>query len=159
VGGDCVLADSSVTTRDTGGIDPNPGSSSSNVVRRSFTVSPVNGFIYVVLNNTDGSNAHTFHLTVSETTMFSPTWSTFTPFQTEWGFMNTTGTSINGVLTVTDSISGGPYTKSFSVQAGKVLFMTTGSTFSGGPIPANHNGGAYATHDGPPGALMPVAYL
>ncbi len=110
------------------------------------------------LDNSDTSS-HYYTITISETTMFNPSWTTFSPYLTQWGLQNTTGATVHAVLTVKDAISGGPYTKSVTIAAGSVAFITTNSTFSGGPIPANHNGNAILTHDGPPGAILANTYI
>lgn len=127
-------------------------------VRRSIVATSFSGFLEMRLHNNNGSGSNVL-FSVTETTMFSPSWSTFTPFLTQWGFQNTTNSVVNATLTLNDSISGGPYTRSFSIQPGKALFMTTNSTFTGGPIPLNHNGGAILTHDGPPGAVLANSYV
>jgi hypothetical protein len=158
-GGSCSLSNSGVTVNDATYIDPNPGTGNANVTRLTFTALTSGHFGYVVVNNTDTGSAHSYVVTVSETTMFNPSWTTFSPYLTQWGLQNTTGATIHAVLTVKDAISGGPYTKSVTIGAGSVAFITTSSTFSGGPIPANHNGNAILTHDGPPGAILANTYI
>ena len=127
-------------------------------VRRSVVSTTFSGYLEMRIHNMD-ANTSWVDVTVTETTLYSPTWSTFTPFLTQWAIMNTSNATITATLTVTDSIAGGPYTKTFTVQAGKAYFVTSNSTFSGGPIPINHNGGAILVHDGPPGAVSANAYI
>lgn len=106
------------------------------------------------------SNPETVTVSISDTTMYNPRWSTFSGFITQWGFQNTTNAAISGTLTVVDGVSGGPYTKSVSVPAGgKTVFVTTSDTFGGGPIPGSHAGGAIFTHNGPPGSIKADAYF
>jgi len=158
-GGTCILSNSGVTVNNATAVDPNPGTGSSNVTRLTFTALISTDFGYVVVNNTDASNTHYYNVTVSETTMFSPSWSTFTPFLTQWGLQNTTGSTINAVLTVTDTFGGGPYKKTVAIAPSATVFVRTGDSFVGGPIPANHGGGAILTHDGPPGAIVANCYI
>src|ERR1700682_5945397 len=158
-GGSCSLSNSGVTVNNATAIDPNSGGGFTNVTRLTFTALSSGDFGYVVVNNTDVSNTHFYNVTVSETTMFSPSWSTFTPFLTQWGLQNTTGSTINAVLTVTDSFGGGPYIKTVAIAPSATVFVRTGDSFAGGPIHANHGGGAILTHDGPPGAIVANCYI
>jgi len=158
-GGDCSLSNSGVTVNDATGIDPNPDLGNANVTRLTFTALSSTDLGYVVVNNTDASFSHSYQITISETTMFSPSWSSFTPFFTQWGLQNTTSATINAVLTVSDTFGGGPYTKNVAIASGATAFIVSTGTFVGGPIPTNHGGGATLTHDGPPGAIIANCYI
>jgi hypothetical protein len=125
-------------------------------LRYSFTT--VNRFTHFVVQNATTGSLN-YSISVSETTMFNPRWSTFSGFVTQWGFQNTTESSISGTLTVLDSVSGGPYTKSVTVAPNATVFAGSGETFLGGSIPANHAGGATFVHNGPPGSIKADAYL
>lgn len=127
-------------------------------IRKTVVSTTFSGYLEMRVHNYD-SNGSWVGVSVTDTTMFSPTWSSFANFLTQWGFMNTSSTSVNATLTVTDSMTGGVYTKNFILQPGKAYFVTTNSTFNGGPIPINHNGGAMLVHDGPPGAVSANAYV
>jgi hypothetical protein len=80
-----ILSNSGLTVNNATGIDPNPVSGNTNVARLTFTALNSGNYGYVVVNNMDGSFSHPYLVTVSETTMFSPSWSSFTPFITQWG--------------------------------------------------------------------------
>jgi len=124
--------------------------------RYSFT--SVNVLHQFIVQNAS-PKALNYSISVSETTMFNPRWSTFSGFVTQWGFQNTTDSSIAGTLTVLDSVSGGPYTKSVTIAPSTSVFVTTADTFQGGPIPVNHAGGATFAHNGPPGSIKADAYF
>lgn len=152
------VSTSPVTLTNTTGTAP-AGFSGGLVSRGSFTTTGP-GTVTITVTNTSTTAAITLlTVSVSETTLFNARWSTFSGFATQWGFQNTTNATINGVLTVNDSISGGPYTLSIAISPGATAFVSTSSAFLGGPIPANHLGGAIFTHDGPPGAITADAYF
>jgi hypothetical protein len=138
----------------TAGTDPHLPSST--LFRGSF-ISPDNNFREMRIAS--GGPAATMYYSISDTTLYNPRWSTFSGFITQWGFQNTTNASVSGTLTVNDSVSGGPYTKAVTVPSGATVFVTTSDTFTGGPIPASHAGGAFFAHTGPPGSIKADAYF
>ncbi len=125
-----------------------------NAFRGSFVPASTGTFHISVVHGNGAGVGRYVSVSVSDTTVFNPRWSTFATFITQWGFLNTTGTSLTGTLTVIDSVSGGPYTKQVTIPPGPTVFVTTTDTFTGGPIPNAHAGSSFFTHNGPPGSIL-----
>jgi hypothetical protein len=99
-----------------------------------------------------------FNVSVSETTLFNPSWSTVGGYSTQWGLQNTTGTSITGTLTLRESYGGSAtYTRAVTLPANVTTFLTT--LDPGFTIPAGRGGSAMFAHNGPPGSVLGDAYL
>lgn len=122
--------------------------------RRSFTPTTSDSYILQISNAT-GSGI-TYVITVSETTLFSPLWTTFSGFETFYRFQNTNATgSCSVVLTLTNdagaNVGGTPVT----IPVGAGATVTTRHT---GPtdlnVPNDQAGQARITHDCPPGAIQ-----
>jgi len=122
-------------------------------VRRSYTIAPAGtGVEWSITNNT--ASALTYQFSVSETTLFSPAWSTNSTYDTYFSFYNTTNTNINGVITLykaTDGTVAG--TTSLVVISGRTKPTNTVALAT----PRNFTGTAKFTHDGPPGAILAEA--
>lgn len=103
------------------------------------------------LQNTSGGT-RPYSISVSETTMFSPRWSTFGGFFTSWGFHNTTSTSLTGTLKVNKNDGTVLANPTFSIPAGTVVFKDTRPTDLN--LAAQQAGSATFTHNGPPGAIQ-----
>jgi hypothetical protein len=99
-----------------------------------------------------------FNVSVSETTLFNPSWSTVGGYFTQWGLQNTTGTAITGTLTVQESYGGAAtYTRAVMLPANVTTFLTT--LDQGFSIPSGRGGSAMFAHTGPPGSVLGDAYL
>ena len=124
-----------------------------NGVRVSFTATT--GQTLFALNNTSGG-AITYSFSVSDTTMFSPAWSTNGTYNTFYSFMNTTGVSIDGALTLynTSGVQVGSSVP-FTINANSTAATNTqamGTT-------RNAAGTAKFTHNGPPAAILAEAAI
>lgn len=101
-----------------------------------------------------------FKASVSETTLFNPSWSTYGSFASQWSLQNTSSTALTGVLTLSESLGGTTvYTKSITLPANSTTFVTTADQFVNGPVAANRGGSATFAHVGPPGSVLGDAYL
>jgi len=148
----------SVTVNDTTQLDP---VLAANSFRSSFTASAT-GPIEISVPNGNAGAGHYVAVSVSDTTVFNPRWSTFSGFVTQYGFQNTSSGSITGTLTVTSVLGSAvaPVTISFSVPANSEVFKIVGAAnTSDVVIPASHAGYAVFTHNGPPGGLVTDAYF
>ena len=97
----------------------------------------------------------TFTATVSDTTQFSPAWSTISSFDTFYSFYNTTNSTCNVTLTMVDT--GGVVRTTFS---GAVTTGTTLSTNTSALGTARGMAGtAKLTHDCPPGGILAEAAI
>jgi len=126
-----------------------------NSFRESFTAA-ASGTDSISVNNT-GANGRYVSVSVSETTVFNPQFSTFVSFTTQYLFINTTSTAVHGVLTLTATLCAGalpaPIVTPVIVPAGANLVLAANPNGSI-PTPANCGGYAIFTHDGPPGSLL-----
>jgi uncharacterized repeat protein (TIGR01451 family) len=141
---DCSV--SSLTTYDTSGIDP---AGTTGAVRVSFTATGTGTFFRMRLVSGAGSPIpYTF--SASDTTMYSPAWSTNGSFDTFYSFQNTTGTSLSGTLTLLDAGGGVLTSVNVTVPAGQTVATNTAAA----GVARNRTGTARFTHRGPPGAFV-----
>jgi hypothetical protein len=116
---------------------------------------------YVALYNNDYWNGYSYNLRITDTTLHSPRWTTWSGFVTQYGFINTTNAAISGVLTVTDDVSG-PYPPvSVTIPANGQIFEIISGTGNGSPglnLAPGHAGFADFAFIGPAGAIVADAY-
>ena len=123
-------------------------------MRRSV-VSTVNADFLEMRVHNNSASASNVVVSVTETTMFSPAWSTFGSFDTFYSFLNTTNAVCNVTLTLTDT--GGTVRSTFS---GAVAVGTTLSTNTSALGTARSLAGtARLTHDCPPGTVVGEAAI
>jgi hypothetical protein len=156
--GGCVT--STLVMRDTRTVDPRL---SSNGERLSFTATDTanSGRHRILVNNNSGV-AQNYTLSVTDTTLYNPRWSTFGTFITQWAFRNTTNAAIDCTLTATPNLGTGsttPVSITFTVPAGGELFRIIAAAGADINIGANRGGFAELSHDGPPGAIVADAYF
>ena len=140
---------STMTPRDTTGIDPGASPSSQRV---SFTASGIETFFRARLDNTPGASV-IFSFTWSDTTMLSPAWTTNGAFNTFYSFQNTTGFTLNGTVTLFDTAGTVVSTANLVIAPGQTASTNTAALGTD----RNHTGTARFTHDGPPGAIVAEA--
>jgi len=142
----CSLT-STAAPSDTSAIDP---AGTGGITRVSFGASGTQKFFRATLTNGTGAPIP-FSFTWSDTTMYSPAWSTNGSFNTFYSFQNTTVTSRVGTLTLRDT-AGGVVTVVFpvTIPAGQAASVNTASL----GVTRNRTGTATFTHNGPPGAIL-----
>jgi len=117
--------------------------------------------IFVNLVNTDYLMSYNYNIQLTDTTLHNPRWTTWSGFNTTYGFMNTTDAAISGVLTVTDAVSG-PYPPvSVTIPANGQIFEIISGTGNGSPglnLPKNRVGFADFAFIGPADAIVGDAY-
>jgi hypothetical protein len=150
-GDEGCLVTGPLTTRDTTGIDPDGASTSRRV---SFTATGTEPFFRVRLDNAAGPFT-SFSFSIADTTLYSPAWSTNGSFNTYYSFQNTTGSDLNGTLTLLDTTGTVLSTTDVVVAAGQ----TTSTNTSALGTTRNRTGTARFTHDGPPGAVLTEAAI
>jgi hypothetical protein len=136
---------------DVSGIEPNLTDSTSD---RISWIQPTTTFGQLGLNNSDTVNGYAYYVSITDTTLLNPRWSTFSGFITQYAFVNNTSADISGTLTLTDSL-GNQYIANLTVPAGGEIFETTG----GLGVPAGHFGFANFAFIGPAGAVTADAYF
>ena len=150
-GDDGCSGNSTLSATDTTAADPSDGPAS---VRVSFTASGASTFFRARLVNGPAGPIQ-YSVGWSDTTMFSPAWSTNASFDTYYAVANTTGSSLSGVLILFDSsgsILGSSY---LTIPAGQKVSTNTVAL----GITRNRKGFARFTHDGPPGAAVTEAAI
>lgn len=124
-----------------------------NTLRRCGIAASTGG-IYYRISSGIGS---TMNISASETTLFNPRWSTYNGFLSSWGFMNTSSSTISGVLSVNDGTN--TYSMNLTLQPMRLTYVFSSQTFDvGGLIGADKAGSAWFAHDGPPGSVRGDCY-
>ena len=137
-------------------IDPAPQASAASLVnyfRGSFTAGATNFYVFRIGNAS--ATAVTVEVTITETTQFSPGWSTFGTYDTFYSILNTTRSTCSGVLTLYDTAGVAVTVANLTVPPG----ATTGTNTSAMGTVRNTTGTAKLTHDCPPGAFLSEAAI
>jgi hypothetical protein len=150
-GDDLCSGPSTLSFQNTVANDP---AGTSGAVRVSFIATGVLPHFRARLESVSGQTVP-FSFTVSETTLFSPAWSTFGSFDAFYSFQNTTGATVSGTLTLYDTAGSVVTTAPLTIPAGQA---SSTNTLSLG-VPNNQAGTARFVHDGPPGAVAAEAAI
>lgn len=121
-------------------------------VRRSVVTLTAAGALEMRLHNLDTTGSSVL-LSVSETTMFSPAWSTNSTFNTYYSFQNTTSASCNVTLTLSNQAGAVQSTFNGTVANGATLATNTVALAT----PRGTTGTARLTHDCPPNTIVAEA--
>jgi len=122
--------------------------------RISFTASG-SGLHIVSVTNFQAAGTYSYRFT--DTTLFNPRWSTWSGFDTSWGFTNMSDMPITGTLYVYNSGNQLLVAASISIPANQRV--SSGSSPANLNLPRNNSGYALFAHNGPPGAVLADAYL
>jgi hypothetical protein len=114
----------------------------------AFNQPPANGVEFAVAN-TSGVPL-TYEFSVSDTTQFSPTWSTNGSYATYWSFFNTTSSSISVTLNLTTTAGASGGSTTLIVPANRTMATNTVALGTG----ANLSGTATLTMLGPVGGIL-----
>ena len=150
-GDDLCSGRSSLSSSDSATVDPGESTAA---VRVSFTATGTNPLYRMSLLN-GAAIPVAYTVRVSETTQFSPAWSTNGPFNTFYSFLNTTGASLSGTLSLLDPAGGVVSTLPLAIPAGQTATANTASM----GVARNRTGTARFTHNGPPGAIEAEAAI
>lgn len=112
--------------------------------------------LYVV-SVTNAQAAGTYSYRFTDTTLFNPRWSTWSGFDTSWGFTNMSDMPITGTLYVYGAGNQLLAAKQISIPANQQVFRS--SNPSDLNLPRNNAGFALFAHNGPPGAVVADAYM
>lgn len=118
-----------------------------NGVRVSFTATTTN--TRISLTNASGAPVN-YTFSASDTTLFSPAWSTSGTYATYYSFYNTTSSVINGTITLTTTAGAAAGTTNVVINPGQTAATNTVALAT----PANQAGTAKFTHDGPPAGVL-----
>jgi uncharacterized repeat protein (TIGR01451 family) len=150
-GDDGCTGTSTAAPADTSAVDPG---GTVGITRISFGTSGFQSFFRARLVNTTGVPL-SFSFSWSDTTMYSPAWSTNGAFNTYYSFQNTTGEALNGKLTLVDTAGAVLSTFNLAIPAGQPVSTNTQAL----GVTRNRTGTAKFTHDGPPGAVLAEAAI
>jgi hypothetical protein len=106
------------------------------------------------VDNTSGSTREVRY-TVSDTTQFSPSWSTISTFDTFYSFYNTTNSTCAGTLTLINAA--GAVADTFAVSIPSL--RNTSTNTSAMATPRGATGTARFIHDCPPGGVVTEAAI
>jgi hypothetical protein len=150
----CPITDvaSGFIIRDTSGITPRP-CTGCGFLRRSIVSATAADLEMRIHNNNASISAA--QISVTETTMFSPAWSTNSTYETFYSLLNTTDATCNVRLTLMDT--GGTVRTNFSGAINTGATLAT-NTFALGTA-RNLSGTARLTHDCPPGTIVAEAAI
>jgi len=143
---------STAAPADTSATDP---AGTGGLVRVSFGAASTQSLFRARLVNTN-PGAVTFSFSWSDTTMYSPAWSTNGSFNTFYSFQNTTGTTRVAHLKLlgpTGAIVATVFP--ITIPAGQTVSVNTASA----GVTRNRTGTARVTHTGPPGAIVAEAAI
>jgi hypothetical protein len=137
-----------LTATDTTSVDPGLPLTG---VRKSFTAADAGntGLHRISLTNSSGSS-QSYTLKISETTMFSPAWSTSPGYVTYYSFFNTTNATITGTITLTKTDGTAAGSTTLNIPTGQTSATNTVALAT----PSGGAGTAKFTHNGPPGAIL-----
>lgn len=150
----CTGGSSTVSVTTTTYVDPYIGDGGSS--RRRSWIAATEGNYFISLAS---SGADEVSYRVIDTTMYEAAWSTFAGFHTQLAFKNTTSSSISCDLTVNTTNGGSATTVlSFTLVSGGSIFRIIGPGADVN-VPANRAGDAVLACAGPPGSVIPNAYM
>lgn len=140
--------------RDTTAIDPVLPANSFRV----STTASASGTMRVKVHNNNAGTGRYISVVVSDTTQFSPLYSTFGGFNTFYRLFNTSGQPVSATLRVFDAAGSQIGSTTITVAGGTstptIFTGPNGGGNIGLNVPANNAGPANLTHDGPPGAIL-----
>ena len=110
--------------------------------------------VHIALGNPDQNQSYTYYIRVTDTTLINPRWSTYIPYDTQWGLTNTTALNITGTLSIFDTDGNLLKTLHLTLQPGRITVITALSQ----NIPVNDSGNATFVFVGSPGAVIGDAY-
>lgn len=123
--------------------------------QRSSLVQPTSGLNIMSITNSQGAGSYFFRVT--DTTMFNPRWSTFSGFDTQWGFTNMSDMPIQGTLTVYNTANQQLAAVQITIPPNGQIFRSSGATDVN--LQRNASGYAVFSHNGPPRAILADSYM
>jgi len=122
--------------------------------RASFT-EPGSGVNFHVARVAVAAGSHPVTFSISDTTVYSPAWSTFGSYDTFYSLFNTTRTTCSGTLTLYNTSGTVVTSVPVTVPAGS----TTATNTAAMATARNTSGTAKFTHNCPPGAFLAEAAI
>lgn len=140
--------------RDTSTIDPAPTSGVNKIFFRASFTAPQQGGYYMVVRN-GSATPETVYFSVTDTTMYSPAWSTNGSYDTYYSMFNTTRATCSATLSLQKLDGSFAAVQTFTIGAHNTAATNTVAL----GMSRNVTGTAKLTHDCPPGALLVEAVV
>jgi hypothetical protein len=122
-------------------------------------IAAVSGLYTLTISNSGGTGTYSFR--VVDTTFFNARWSTWSGYDTQWGFTNLSDMPISGTFsiynTATNQLVIAPIP--MTIGAGQIVVLSSNLGTGGLNLPRNTSGYAIFAHNGPPGAFLTDAYM
>ena len=128
---------------------PDPEQHSGSGRRLAFNHPPGGTGVEFSVANTSGVPL-TYEFSISDTTQFSPTWSTNGTYATYWSFFNTTGSAVSVTLSLTTTAGAAAGSTTLTVPANRTMATNTVALGTG----ANLSGTATLTVLGSVGSIL-----
>jgi hypothetical protein len=122
--------------------------------RITFTAT-ASGVNMVSVTNSGEQGTYSYRFT--DTTLFNARWSTWSGFDTSWGFTNMSDMSITGTLYIYGAGNKLLASPQVTIPPGQQVFRSSHPTDLN--LPRNNAGYALFAHNGPPGAILADAYV
>ncbi len=121
--------------------------------RISFSAAS-SGLYMISVTNYQAAGTYSYRFT--DTTLFNARWSTWSGFDTSWGFTNMSDMPITGTLYIYGASNKLVASVQINLQANQQVFRATYSSDLN--LARNNAGYAMFSHNGPPGAVLGDAY-
>ena len=117
--------------------------------------STVAGLYILSITNSQAQGTYSYRFV--DTTLFNPRWSTWSGFDTSWGFTNMSDMLVTGTLYVYGSNNQLIKSVTITIPANQQVFHSTYSYDLN--LPRSRDGFAIFAHNGPPGAILADANM
>ena len=123
--------------------------------QRASFIAQTSGLNIVSITNRAAAGPYSYRIT--DTTLFNPRWSTWSGFDSSWGFTNMSDMTITGTLYVFNTNNQLLVAATVTVAPNSQVFRVTGSSDLN--LPRNNSGSAIFAHNGPPSSVIGDAYM
>jgi hypothetical protein len=123
--------------------------------QRLSLTQPASGLDIIAITNTQAAGGYSYRIT--DTTMFNPRWSTYSGYDTQWGFTNMSDMTVTGTLSIYNMSNQLLRSVSVTIPAGGQVFRL--SIAGDINLPRENAGSAIFSHNGPPHAILGDTYM
>jgi hypothetical protein len=123
--------------------------------QRASLIAQITGLYILSITNTQAAGPYSYRIV--DTTLFNPRWSTWSGYDSSWGFTNMSDMTITGTLYVLNTYNQVVKAAQVTVPAnGQVFRVSNPSDLN---VPRNVAGDAIFAHNGPPSAIVADSYM
>ncbi len=113
------------------------------------------GLNIVSISNAQAAGPYSYRFT--DTTLFNPRWSTWSGYDSTWGFTNMSDMAVAGTLYVFNASNQLLASVPVSLPANGQVFRSSGSSDMN--LPRNNSGSVIFAHNGPPSSIIADSYM